>query len=97
MNRLFEVKVYEPERRLDVGEYELDNWFNHPARYRYANYCLCMSCPEGKILRLPGGEGKFWFDSNGHCPRLGGMEHPAWIVGEIDPSRWDEEDRFELA
>jgi hypothetical protein len=89
--RLFEVKVLEPETRKRLGEYTLDGHDDHPRRYRYVN-CWYRG---GDNYTPAGGDGIFTFE-DGYCPRFMG-KNQAWVVGEIDHSRYTEGDRFELA
>ncbi len=90
MQQLFEIRILEPEEKNELEEYALDGVFDHPRRYRYTK---CWYRGGDKFTPV-GGEGIFPFE-NGYCPRFKGKE--AWVVGEIDSSRFGEGDRFELA
>lgn len=82
--RLFEVSVLEPE--------VTEGLFQHPARYRLTNCWLKKEDP--LTLQPVGGEGWWEFSNDGgYCPNWRG-EFKAWVLGEIDESRYMEADRF---
>lgn len=93
MRKLVEVKVFEPERRSQLGEYKLDGAFSHPARFRYVN---CWMEQDGNKIfcSIVGSQGWFQF-VDGKCTSAFGGLGSAEIIGEIDEDRYMERDRFE--
>jgi hypothetical protein len=89
--RLVEVKYFEPAKGNQDTVLKLDGKTTHPDRYRFSN---CWAEERSGVLHccLVGAEGWFSFPDN-FCPRFLG-EFPAVILGEIDPSRSGEADRF---
>jgi hypothetical protein len=90
--RLLEIRVRQTQKVSSLGEFKLDGTFSYPERDRFINCWLCQK--EGALVRLKiaSSEGIFPF-VDGYCDDFAGFG-PAWIVGEIDPSRSMEKDRF---
>jgi hypothetical protein len=89
--RLYEVKVLEPERNEGIEPPTLDGYCDHPKRYRYVKCWVAQADP--LKLRPVGGEGVFLF-IDGYCEHWLG-KYQAWVVSEVDRSRYTEPDRFE--
>lgn len=80
--RLFEVSVLEPSVTKGL--------FQHPRRYRIIK---CWMRKELPLTLQPVGSEGLWEFIDGYCGNWQG-EFKAWVLEEIDKSRYMEADRF---